>query len=42
MIVGADHCKDGTENNAAKNVPGRKIIVMTAIVFIAELSSLAA
>lgn len=34
------HWSDGTANRAAKKVPGRKAIVMTAIVFIDELSSL--
>jgi hypothetical protein len=35
------HCNDGTAKRAAKNVAGRNTIVMTAIVFIEELSSTA-
>jgi hypothetical protein len=35
------HCREGMANRAARNVPGRNTIVMTAIVFMAELSSLA-
>lgn len=34
--------KDGTANSVAKNVPGKNIIVITAITFIDELSILAA
>ena len=41
MTLSAVHCRDGTANKAARNVPGRNTIVMIAMVFMAELSSLA-
>lgn len=40
-ITGAlSHFSNGVANRAAKNVPGRKAIVMRAIVFMDELSRL--
>jgi len=38
MISEPSHLSNGIEKRAAKNVPGRNNIVMTAIAFIAELS----
>ena len=42
MTLDASHWRDGTAKRAEKKVPGRKSIVMTAIVFIAEESFFAA
>ena len=39
--LSAVHCREGTANKAARNVPGRNTIVIIATVFMAELSSLA-
>ncbi len=38
--VGPSHCRVGMAKRAAKNVAGRKTIVIIAMVFMAELSSL--
>lgn len=42
MICGPSQSSVGVENNAAKNVAGRKSMVKTAMVFINELSFFAA
>lgn len=40
MIFGPPQSSDGTAKSAAKKVPGRKTMVMTAIIFIEPLSRL--
>jgi hypothetical protein len=42
MTPDSSQCSDGRAKRVAKNVPGRKTIVMTAMVFIEELSCFAA
>jgi hypothetical protein len=42
MTVAWSHRSDGTANKAAKNVDGRNAMVIKAMVFMEELSRLAA